>query len=425
MIKDKQRNTDYIFIILLILNGGTIIKILGFTAITQFATVFLMFFLLLNNGKILIKGTTRAIVFFIFSFLLISFFHFYEFNLDTFFSNQVINFCCLILMAVFFGNQFLNRNISLILKLDKSLKILIIHGIISCLIISLFPTNNILFESIDGQSAYVGYANIFFQRTNIIYTGDLSQVMQTILGFNFYRAHGIFWESGVLATYINIYVFINLFTLKNIKSLRIAILGHLLCWSTSGLFVFMILAIVFLYNYRKDKKQNVFYSYLLVLTAILLMIIPFIDNYNNKMSGKDMGSAAQRFSDTMGAYNVIQNNPIIGIGVDFKTFEKQLSNATVDFSSELGSRFESANKDSVQYSNSFLRIFIYFGVVIGLILLYALYRQTLIPNKKWLFLLITVLSVASVPLFFLGFHFTIMMSGLRDMIFKPEGKKLK
>ena len=79
MIKNKQRNTDYIFIILLILNGGTIIKELGLTALTQFATVFLMFFLLLKNRKLFIKGTTKAIVFFIFSFLLISLFHFFEF----------------------------------------------------------------------------------------------------------------------------------------------------------------------------------------------------------------------------------------------------------------------------------------------------------------------------------------------------------
>jgi len=424
MIKNKQRNTDYIFIILLILNGGTIIKELGLTALTQFATVFLMFFLLLKNRKLFIKGTTKAIVFFIFSFLLISLFHFFEFNLDTFFSNQVINFSCLILMAVFFGNQFLNRNISLILKLNKILKILIIHGILSCLIISLFPTNNILFESVGGKSAYVGYANIFFQRTNIIYTGHLSEAMQTFLGFNFYRAHGIFWESGVMATYINIYIFINYFILKNIKSLKIAILGHLLCWSTSGLFIFLIQSIVFLYDYSKDKKQNVFKSYSLGIIAILLMIIPFSDNYKNKMSGKDIGSAAQRFTDTMGAYNVIQNNPIIGIGVDFNNFERQMKKATIDYSSSIGSRFESANRDTVNFSNSLLRIFIYFGVVIGLILFYALYKQTLIPNKKWLFLLISVLSVASVPILFLGFHFTLMMSGLRDMIFKPEDKKL-
>jgi hypothetical protein len=416
MIKSNKKHSDYIFILLLLLNGGSVIKVLGYTSLLQAATCFIMFILLLNNGLVFIKKTGLTIMFLIVTFLGLHLFHVFKFNLGTFFNNQVLNFFTLIVMGVFVGNQFFNRNESFILKLNSLLKILIIHAIFSCLLISLFPTKNILFKTVDEGAAYVGYFYVFFQRTHIFYTGYLDETMKTIFGFNFYRAHGIFWEPGVFATFVNIYVFINFFVLKNIKALRYALPAILLSWSTAGISVFLLQSSFFLVDYKRREKKFLIKKIFIGALAFFFMWITVVDNYNNKLTGDGMGSAAQRYMDTMGAVEVIKNNLFMGVGVEFKNFEKQMKGTVINSSGLLGSYFNFANKDEINFSNSFLKLFVYFGVIIGILLLYALYKQTLIPNKKWLFLLITILSVSSSPILFLGFHFTLIVSGLRNTI---------
>lgn len=416
MIKSNKKYSDYIFILLLLLNGGSVIKVLGYTALLQALTCFIMFMLLLNNGRILIKKTGLIIIFLIVTFLGIHLFHFFKFNLGSFFNNQVFSFFTLIVMGVFVGNQFFNRNESFILKLDKVLKILIVHAIFSSVLISLFPTKNMLFKEVSGGSGYVGYFYVFFQRINIFYNGYLDESMKTILGFNFYRAHGVFWESGVFATFVNIYVFINFFVLKNIKALRYALPALILSWSTAGISVFLLQSSFFLVDYKRGEKKFLIKKYFIGALAFFFMGITVVDNYNEKLTGDNMGSAAQRYTDTMGAVEVIKNNLFMGVGVEFKNFEKQMKGAVIESSGFLGSHFGSSNKDEINFSNSFLQLFIYFGIIIGILLLYALSKQTLIPNKKWLFLLITILSVSSSPILFLGFHFTLIVSGLRNTI---------
>ena len=152
---------------LLLLNGGIIIKVLGNTALLQIVTVAIMFLLLFVNGRLFVKKTGVTILFLVSSLLLINSFHFFSFDYGDFFSNQIINFIVLICIGVFVGNQFLNRTSFFILRLNKTLKILIIHAILSCIIISLFPTNNTLFISEDEKSAYVGYFNLIFKRTTL------------------------------------------------------------------------------------------------------------------------------------------------------------------------------------------------------------------------------------------------------------------
>lgn len=424
MNSSKNKYIDYIFIVLLLLNGGSVLKTLGFTAILQFVTALIMLLCLLLNGRILIHKTGITLIFLIFCFFVLNSAHYLLFDLDSFFSNQFLNFIVLICIGVFVGNQFLNRSNSFIYRLEKVLKFFIIHGILSCLIISFFPTKNILFEEIGGGSAYVGYFNVFFQRIHVIYTGELDDTLKNILGFDFYRAHGIFWESGVFAFFVNIYVFINFFIFKKLKSLKYSLPAILLSWSTTGIIIFAIQSFVFLKDYKRGNKQVLIRKYLFGFLGLSFLLFAVFQNFNNKVYGDDAGSAAQRYADTVGALSVISNFPLLGIGVDFQNLSKQLATASFNFDNTIGSNFKDLNKDDIKLSNSFLRAFIYFGIPVGLFLIYAIYKQRLIPHKRWLFFLITVLSVSSVPILFLGFYFSFIISGLRDMIFKQDDKNL-
>ena len=401
---------------LLLLNGGTLIVVSGYSAILQFITVFIMIFCLLINGRLFIKKTRITILILVFGLLFMNIFHYSIFDYDFFLSNQIINFIVLICIGVFVGNQFLNRSIFFIFRLNKVLEILLIHGVLSSLIISLFPTKDILFTTSDQGSAYIGYFNFFFQRTHLLYSGSLDETMQTVLGFNFFRAHGLFWEPGVFSTFVNIYVFINFFIFKNLKSLKYSIPALVLSWSTAGFLVFTVQAVIFFKDYKRGKKGILFKKYLFGGLGFIFLSYLIFQNFNNKIYGDDAGSAAQRDADTLGAMSIITNNPLFGIGVEFQNIKSQFQNSTVDFNNSIGANFESLNKDDIKLSNSLLRVFVYYGIPLGLFLIYAMYNQSLIPYKRWLFFLITVLSVFSSPILFLGFHFSFIISGLRHTI---------
>ena len=416
MNSSKHKYIDYIFIVLLLLNGGTLIKVAGNTVILQIVTVFIMLLCLLINRRLFIKKTGITIVVLVFGLLLMNSFHFLIFGYSDFFSNQIINFIILICIGVFFGNQFLNRTNFFLFRLSKVLKIIIIHAILSSLIISLFPTNNTAFISVDQKSAYVGYFNFFLQRTHILHTGFLDETMQKVFGYQFYRAHGIFWESGVFASFVNIFVFINFFINEKLKSLRYSIPAIIFSWSSSGILVFLLQALIFFRDYKRGSKRVLFKKYLFGVLGFVFIFSLALQNFNNKIYGDNAGSAAQRYADTFGAINIIINNPLLGIGVEFQNVKSQYENSKVDFNNIIGNNFESLNKDAIKLSNSFLSIFVYFGIPLGLFLIYALYKQSYIDKKRWVFFLITVLSVFSSPILFLGFHFSFIISGLRETI---------
>lgn len=412
----KHKYIDYIFIVLLLLNGGTLIKIIGYSAILQIVTAFIMLLCLLINRRLFIKKTGITILVLVFSLLLINSFHFLTFGFSDFFSNQILNFIILICIGVFFGNQFLNRTNFLIFRLNKVLKILIIHAILSSIIISLFPTNNTAFISVDETSAYVGYFNFFLQRINIMYTGFLDETMVKTLGYQYYRAHGIFWEPAVFASFVNIFAFINFFIIKKLKSLWFTIPALILCWSTAGFLVFMLQALIFFKEYKRVSKGFFFKKYLFGVLGFVFLCSLVLQNFNYKIYGDRAGSAAQRYADTIGAIYIIINNPFLGVGVEFQNVKLQFENSRVDFNNLIGNNFGDLNKETVRLSNSFLKVFVYFGIPLGLFLFYAMYNQSLITYKRWLFFLITVLSVFSSPILFLGFHFSFIISGLRQTI---------
>lgn len=416
MKTSKNNYIDYIFIVLLLLNGGTIIKILGYTAILQIVTALIMLICLLINGRFFIKKTALTITFLVFGLMLINFVHYFIFDGYMFFSNQLSNFIVVICIGVFVGNQFMNRKDSFIFKLDKLLKILIIHGIISCLILTIFPSYNVIFREVGGGSGYVGYNNLLFVRTNIDYLGNIGFDTEYVLGFLIKRAHGFFWEPGVFATFVNIYVFINFFVIKNIKSLRYSIPALILSWSTAGIFVFLIQSIVFFKDFKKGNKNILIQKYIVGSLAFIFLFFTIKQNFNNKLYGEDAGSAAQRYADTFGALYIIYNNPFTGVGIEFNNLAKQFENSNFDFDNTIGSNFKNLEKNSSRFSNSFLRIFVYFGIPLGLFLVYGLYNQRLIPYKRWIFFLISLLSVFSSPILFLAFHFSFIVSGLRQSI---------
>ena len=410
MIISKRNFTDYLFIVLLILNGGTVLKVLGVTASLQAITMVIMMVSIVVNKKIFRPKTGLFLGLVISILLVINFFHYLKFDYYNFFSNQIINFIILIVIGVCFCIQFLGREEIFMSKLSQILKFLIIYGILSWIILTILPTKNVLFREQGEGSAYVGYYYLFFQRIHVLYTGALDSRLVSILGIKLHRAHSLFWEPGVFAGFINFYVFLNFFYLKNIKSLWISIPSMILTWSTAGIIVFLLQSIIFFKDYKKEEKLLMLKKFFLGGIGLGLFFYIGYLNYDNKINGEDSGSAAQRYVDTMGALKIIETNPFLGIGVDFNNLSNQLSHLSVS-SSNTGF-LNSTEKDEVRMSNSLLRTLVYFGIPLGLFLLYCMYKQTLIPYKRKLLFLIITLTVFSSPILFLPFFFTFIISGL-------------
>jgi O-antigen ligase/polysaccharide polymerase Wzy-like membrane protein len=414
MIISRQKLIGYIFILFLILNGGTIIKVLGIGAEFQLGTLFLFFTMIFLSGKLPYKKIVLSVFFFVPIFILISSIQFIKFNnLDGIFSNQIVNFITLIIIAVIVSIHFGKRKKDFPVILNNILKVFIIHAILSSLILTFFPSKTVLFTAINGDSVnpYVGYGYIFFQRMHLTYLDIIRSGTFEIFNFEVYRAHGIFWEPGVFSIYVNIFIFLNLFIFKKRANIILGIIAVFLSWSTTGMAV---LLVQMSYYSIVSFKFNIRSLLQALGSLILITIVGWLSviNIDNKVYGDNSGSAAQRFMDTMSAIEIIKKNPMIGIGVDFELFNEQMIKAKPKIGGALANQLALDKVDENRFSNSLLRIFVYFGLPLGALLLFSFFKQNLIIKHKGLFTVINFIGVSASPILFLAFHFTFIVNGL-------------
>jgi len=427
MIIKREKIIGYIFILFLILNGGTIIKILGIGAEFQLVTMFLFFIILILSGKFNYKKIVISILFFVPAFLLISSIQLIKFNnISGIFSNQIFNFLTVIIIAILVSVYFEKRKKDFPIILSNILKILIIHAILSSLVLTFFPTRTVLFTAVVNEESvnpYVGYAYIFFQRMHLSYLDTLGMGTFNIFNFEIFRAHGIFWEPGVFATYTNIFVFLNLFVLKKPTNVILGIMAIFLSWSSTGIAVLLLQISYFSFMTLKFNIKSIlkgFSGFILIVLIGWIIII----NMDDKIYGDNSGSSAQRYIDTMSAIEIVKEYPLIGIGVDFELFNEKMSKAKPETGGVIGNQLALERVSRNGFSNSLLRIFVYFGLPLGILLLLAFYKQDLIPKNKGLFAIINFICLSASPILFLTFHFTFIINGIMNQL-RILGKKSK
>lgn len=406
-----------ILVFLLILNGGSLIKVMGYGPIFQIFTLIIFFIILLFSGRFNFKKLFSYSFFIILPLFVINLLHALIFDNYIILSNQLINLTITIFIGVIISIYFEGKSILFSYQLNKVLKFFVIQAILSSLILSLFPTKNILIKSTGDGSAYVGYLYLFFQRIHINYLGQIDLETFNLLGFNIFRAHGYFWEPSVFSVYVNIFIFLNLFVWRNNKNVFIGLFGIFLSWSTTGIVVVLIQLIYYAGTNIKLNIKNVLtlggLSFFLIIIGYLATI-----NANDKLYGEKAGSSAQRFVDTMAAIDVIIHNPIIGIGVEFQNFNQQIKEANPDLGGTLGSSLAIDRVDENTFSNSLLRIFVYFGLIFGTILVWSFFKQNLIKEHSILFAVVNLTAVSFSPILFLTFHFTFIVNGLINIFSK-------
>lgn len=223
--------------------------------------------------------------------------------------------------------------------------------------------------------------------------------------FSFFRMSGIFWEPGVLQIYINILLFMSLFIYVNSKIAFLSIIVILTTWSSTGLVILFLQ--LFFVTFQKKNRRNIWKAVVL-LAGVALMLIPLKDNLTNKFEGDaaTAGSSYARALDTLTAINIIKNNPLLGIDLDFAVYEKErLQNKAVINAWEY-----SYDEREAADTNSVLNYAVFFGIPLVLLIMHSLYYQNIFSKNKFVFFLIIVTAMLTEPIGFLVFPLILIFS---------------
>jgi hypothetical protein len=226
--------------------------------------------------------------------------------------------------------------------------------------------------------------DIYILRGNIlIFSMTNSDVYQAdeLLGLT--RNSGFSWEPGRYATMLVVALFFNMartkFSFSKNRAFWILFFALLTTQSTTGFISLALIAIMFLLNKNTDHK--IFYLALLIPLAIFAVSLPFIGDKLTSLSDSettkskidddlkaweilgegDMPYTPQRFDGLSFEFLNFINDPILGYGHDAKD-------------SFVNTKIAS----SLVLSNGLLKVFARFGIIIGVLFYFALYK-----SSKW------------------------------------------
>ena len=257
------------------------------------------------------------------------------------------------------------------------------------------------------------FLNLFF------YTPERGIV--NLQGFEFCRNQGLFWEPGVLQVFLNILFFLEAFVFKKSKLFLLFISFVILTsYSTTGLAILLIQALVYLLEERKNNK--------LILPVIAILLVPiyfvFSVNVDDKIQGEKEASFQKRIFDLTQPVFIAMENPLTGVGLDNFQFQKIREEFYISSNSFIGitSTTEVSDKGS---SNSVMFLLAGTGFPTTILLVYMFFKQKIIENKKWLFMIILFISVMSEPLLLRPFFLIFIISGFYQIFYRIISHKQK
>ena len=394
--------TDIILISLLILSSGGLLFVFNRNLCYAIFLGALLLAVLFSKDKL----KTREV----YSALLTSFTILFLFYLNYIFaiSTQTINkyayyftVCTVsILTLLYFRNN--KKKDIFINRLYFILKIVLFHAGLNFFAYFFIKNNLSTISSINND--YETFFNIFFYVPK--------KCLVSVFGLEFCRNQGLFWEPGILQAFLNILFFIEAFIIKKSKALLI-IIGFVLLttYSTTGLSILLLQGIVYIHNEFKKNKLFLFIVAVLIPIYLVLQV-----NVEDKVQGEKEASFQKRFFDLTQPFYIALENPITGIGLDSEQFQKlreefYFTSSTLDYihnQTGLGLKVSVTDKGS---SNSIMFLLAATGFPTAILFIYMLFKQQIIKDKRWLWMIIIIISVMSEPLLLRPFFFIFIVSG--------------
>ena len=408
----NQKIFDSIIILLLILSTGGLLFVYNrnFVSIT--------FFILLAVGVFFSrykysKALVRSVLLSVFLVVFLGLFNYYFAIVEQTENKYLFHFLTL-LISSFTVLHFLNNRTKEILldRLYVVLKLVSFHAAIN-FIIYFFIQNNLTVITSTYHECET-FANLFF------YTPSKAGGIGNIFGIEFCRNQGLFWEPGILQIYLNILFFLEAFIYKKTRWLLFFIsIIILTTYSTTGIALLLLQFFFYIKDLFKKNK--------LLAPIFLLVIIPvyliFNVNVDAKIKGERESSFQKRMFDFTQPLFIAIEHPITGVGLDlfqFQNFRKEFyfsSPIVLGINSFLGieGKIEVTDKGS---SNSVMFLLAGTGFPTFIILMYMLFNQQIVQKKRWLWILIIMISVMSEPLLLRPFFFMFIVSGLTGFFYK-------
>ena len=248
---DTKFNKDSLFVILMILGGGTFIKLAG---LQTYYTIFVLLvtFLLTYKEGFELKEVMRVglILLALISFQLVHSVTQVNYQLM---STQFLRSLVDVLLAYLLAKRFLSRELSFVKNVNSVLLVVIAHAIVSVLVVKMVGTTNVAYSSSDGTALFQGPNILFAVRNSTDINGYA--ISSNVLGLGLERAHGIFWEPSVFVNYVAVFLYINIFLRFKIQNIILGLLAMIMAWSSTGLLLsaLIILLFTFLPNSSASK----------------------------------------------------------------------------------------------------------------------------------------------------------------------------
>lgn len=411
----KQKIIDNIIVFMLVMSTG------GLLFVFNRNLSYLVFFCILILAYIFFgkKLNSSVVNSSILSLVTISvlFFINYIFAINTQADSKYLYYLMIISISILVLNYFKNnRHYDILIeRIYSVLKIIMIHSSLNFLAFFVIKNNLTIITSTYHECET--FMNVFF------YTTDKGIV--NIFGLEFCRNQGMFWEPGVLQGFLNMFFFLEAFILKRRKSLLLlTVIVILSTYSTTGLALLLVQGVVYLFSEFKTNK-------LLIPIALLVSIpifIVFSINIEEKVQGEKEASFQKRLFDLTQPLFIAIEHPLTGIGLDIDEFQKMRkefyfsSPALRSLQEKVGVESKTLGTDKGS-SNSIMFLFAAMGFPTAIILLSMLFKQQIITEKKWLWMIIMIISVMSEPLLLRPFFFLFIVSGFNRVFYRITSHK--
>ena len=330
--------------------------------------------------------------------------------------NKYGYYLMVISVSIFFLFHFINNrdNDRFIKRLYVVLKYIMFHAFLN--FIAFFFIKNNLTTIIGTYHECQTYNNIFF------YGSVFKEYkLVNILGLEFCRNQGVFWEPGVLQVFLNILFFIEAFIFKqNRKVLILTSFVILTTYSTTGIAILLVQSLIFIF--REFKRNQLVFSILLILSIPIYTI--FNINMQEKLSGDKEASYMKRVYDLVQPLYIAIEHPLTGVGLDIEKFHdiRQSYYFSPENIKRIGIDYKYDEKNQ-KNTNSISFLFAAMGFPTALLFLYMFIKQRIFNKDIWLFILIMLISAISEPLFLRPFFFIFVISGFLYSFYRISSKQ--
>lgn len=219
------------------------------------------------------------------------------------------------------------------------------------------------------------------------------------------RNLGMFWEPGVLQIYLNILIYVSLFIRKNLWVATLGAIGVLTTFSTTG---YLVLFIIITAAFIKEIRRSYF------AIAAMILLVPIVlaavsANVYDKFTGENAKSASVRMFDMVVGTSLLMDHPVAGVGLDQNLYKETFYSYGIDKIKDFGiADYELEGKG---ITNSVLFAATAFGLPIAVLLMVALFKQSLLPGPPGLVFIMFFICGFSEPIFNTTFFSLFFISG--------------